>query len=65
MSNNYRNPIEKAPMISIPRWEYARLIAKARTLDLLLMLRKEKNYSADALMDTLIKESEDVWKEDV
>lgn len=52
----YNNPIGKPEMVTIPRWEYARLIEAKTTLSLLrLQVENDKGYDATALMKLMIE----------
>ena len=54
--SKYNNPIGKPEMVTIPRWEYARLIEAKTTLSLLrLQVENDKGYDATALMKLMIE----------
>ena len=54
--SKYQNPISKAEMVTIPRWEYARLIEAKTTLSLLrLQVENDKGYDATTLMKLMIE----------
>ncbi len=54
--SKYNNPIGKPEMVTIPRWEYARLVADRNTLSLLrLLVENDKGYDATALMKLMIE----------
>jgi hypothetical protein len=51
----YNNPIGKPEMVTIPRWEYARLIEAKTTLSLLrLQVENDKGYDATTLLKLMI-----------
>ena len=51
----YQNPIKKPEMVTIPRWEYAQLIADRNTLSILrLLVDNDKSYDATTLMKLMI-----------
>ena len=53
--SKYQNPISKPEMVTIPRWEYARLVADRNTLSILrLMVENDKAYEATHLMKLMI-----------
>lgn len=53
--SKYQNPISKPEMVTIPRWEYARLVADRNTLSILrLMVENDKSYEATHLMKLMI-----------
>lgn len=53
--SKYQNPISKPEMVTIPRWEYARLVADRNTLSILrLMVENDKAYEATNLMKLMI-----------
>lgn len=61
MSDNYQNPISEPTMVTIPVWEYARLVSKSNTLDILrLMAENDDSYGAGKLLDILCKQEEEV-----
>lgn len=52
----YQNPVSKPEMVTIPRWEYARLVADRNTLSILrLMVENDKSYEATHLMKLMIE----------
>lgn len=52
----YQNPINKPEMVTIPRWEYARLIEAKTTLSILrLQVENDKGYDATTLMKLMIE----------
>ncbi len=52
----YQNPIKKPEMVTIPRWEYARLVADRNTLSILrLLVENDKSYDATTLMKLMIE----------
>jgi hypothetical protein len=52
----YQNPISKPEMVTLPRWEYARLVANRNTLSILrLMVENDKSYEATHLMKLMIE----------
>ena len=52
----YNNPIGKPEMVTIPRWEYARLIEAKTTLSILrLLVDNDKSYDATTLMKLMIE----------
>lgn len=54
--SKYQNPIGKPEMVTIPRWEYARLIEAKTTLSLLrLQVENDKGYDATTLMKLMIE----------
>ena len=54
--SKYNNPIGKPEMVTLPRWEYARLIEAKTTLSLLrLQVENDKGYDATALMKLMIE----------
>ncbi len=54
--SKYQNPIKKPEMVTIPRWEYARLIEAKTTLSLLrLQVENDKGYDATTLMKLMIE----------
>ncbi len=54
--SKYQNPINKPEMVTIPRWEYARLIEAKTTLSLLrLQVENDKGYDATTLMKLMIE----------
>ena len=53
--SKYQNPINKPEMVTLPRWEYARLVADRNTLSILrLLVEKDKSYDATTLMKLMI-----------
>lgn len=53
--SKYQNPINKPEMVTIPRWEYARLIEAKTTLSILrLQVENDKGYDATTLMKLMI-----------
>ena len=51
----YQNPINKPEMVTIPRLEYAQLIADRNTLSILrLLVDNDKSYDATTLMKLMI-----------
>lgn len=51
----YQNPISKPETVTLPRWEYARLIADRNTLAILrLLVDNDKSYDATSLMKLMI-----------
>ena len=53
--SKYQNPISKAEMVTIPRWEYAQLVADRNTLSILrLLVDNDKSYDATTLMKLMI-----------
>lgn len=54
--SKYQNPISKPEMVTIPRWEYARLIEAKTTLAILrLQVENDKGYDATTLMKLMIE----------
>lgn len=54
--SKYNNPIGKPEMVTIPRWEYARLIEAKTTLSILrLQVENDKGYDATTLMKLMIE----------
>lgn len=54
--SKYQNPISKAEMVTLPRWEYARLVADRNTLSILrLLVENDKGYDATTLMKLMIE----------
>lgn len=54
--SKYQNPINKPEMVTIPRWEYARLIEAKTTLSILrLQVENDKGYDATTLMKLMIE----------
>ena len=60
MNDTYQNPISEPTMVTIPVWEYARLVSKSNTLDILrLMAENGASYDAGKLLDILYKQEEE------
>lgn len=60
MNDNYQNPINKPEMVTIPVWEYAELVSKSNTLDILrLMAENNDSYGAGKLLDVIYKQEEE------
>lgn len=52
----YQNPISKPETVTLPRWEYAQLIADRNTLSILrLQVENDKGYDATTLMKLMIE----------
>lgn len=55
----YQNPINEVPMVTVPKWEYAQLVGKAATLEILQKLVElDRKYAAADLMEMLFKDRE-------
>lgn len=52
----YQNPINKPEKVTLPRWEYARLL-ESRTIlaTLRLMVENDKGYDALTLMKLMVE----------
>ena len=60
MSKKYQIPIAKATTVTIPRWEYTALVAKATTLETLeQLIENDKKYMAVDLMEILFSRKEE------
>lgn len=58
--SKYKSPINKPEMVSLPRWEYARLIAQSNTLAILrTMVENDKGYDEIALFKMLIEKEKE------
>lgn len=58
--SKYKSPIGKPEMVSLPRWEYARLIAQSNTLAILrTMVENDKGYDEIALFKMLIEKEKE------
>ena len=54
--SKYNNPIGKPEMVTIPRWEYARLVNSKTLFDvMLLMVDADKTYDATSLLKLLVE----------
>lgn len=54
--SKYQNPINKPEMVTIPRWEYARLVNSKTLFDvMLLMVDADKAYDATSLLKLLVE----------
>lgn len=61
MNDQYQNPINKPEMVTIPVREYAELVSKSNTLDILrTMTENDDSYGAGKLLDTLYKQDKEV-----
>jgi len=50
----YQNPINEVPMVTVPKWEYAQLVGKAATLEMLGKLTAaNKKYVAVDILEVL------------
>jgi hypothetical protein len=54
--SKYQNPINKPETVTLPRWEYARLL-ESRTIlaTLRLMVENDKGYDALTLMKLMVE----------
>lgn len=53
--SKYQNPISKTEMVTLPRWEYARLVADRNTFNILrLLVENDKSYDATTLLKLMI-----------
>ena len=56
----YKNPIDRVNMVKIPKWEYATLVAKATTLEIMqILVENDKKYTAADLMELLMVHKEE------
>ena len=58
--SKYKNPIDKPDTVTIPRWEYARLLVKATNLLIIEKMVKElPSYSWENVMKLVIEKEEE------
>ena len=54
--SKYQNPLNKPEMVTLPRWEYARLLeAKTILATLRLLVEADKTYDATSLLKLMIE----------
>lgn len=64
MNEKYDNPINKPTMVKVPKWEYAQLVSKAATLEIMMALVEAGDkYKAMDVLEIVLKAKED--KEEV
>jgi hypothetical protein len=54
--SKYQNPINKPEMVTLPRWEYARLLEAKTILSVLrLQVENDKGYDATTLLKLIVE----------